>query len=377
MTEMPSIWRVRPLLAAVLGSRPVVPTGRCPRHGMRGEIRTPWSKEFPVRQARARLGAAIGLVTALMLTGCSSLTGPDDSGTSDLVTLRVGAMPIPDAAAVYIANERGYFHEEGLEVRPEIIQGGAVGLPRVASGSLDVVFSNYVSALSAHAAGKPKLRMVGDAFQTRLDTFPLMVMPDSPLQDMSDLKGKTIAVNTKNNVGTLTVTSALQTVGVDVERDKVQFVEVPFPEMTKALKDGDVDVAWLNEPFLTDGQRKLGLRKVGETMDGPTAAFPISGFFMTQRYAQEKPQVAAAFQRAIERAQRLASEDRRVVEQVLPSYAKIDPQTAAIITLGDYPSTVSRARVQRVADLMLEHGYLKQKLDVRTMLPSTQAAPAD
>lgn len=336
-----------------------------------------------MRLARARLSAAIGLVIVLTLSalttaGCSSITGPDDSETTDLVTLRVGTMPIPDVAAVYIAAEQGFFHEEGLEVKPEIIQGGAVGLPRLSSGSLDVVFSNYVSALSAHAAGKPQLRLVADAFQTRADTFPLMVMPDSPVQDMTDLKGKRIAVNTKANVGTLTVTSALQTAGISVKRDNIEFVEVPFPEMTKALKDGDVDAAWLNEPFVTDGQRKLGLRKIGETMEGATEAFPISGFFMTKAMADEKPEVAAKFQRAIERAQRLASEDRRVVEQVLPTYAKIDPQTAAIITLGDYPSTVSRARVQRVADLMLEHGYIKQKQDVRSLLGSApQAAPAD
>ena len=80
----------------------------------------------------------------------------------------------------------------------------------------------------------------------------------------------------------------------------------------------------------------------------------------------------AAFQRAIEKAQ-VAAGTRSAVEQILPTYIKtITPQIASTITIGTYPTSLSTVRLQRVADLMLQNGMLRTRLDAKTLvIPSS------
>ena len=149
-----------------------------------------------------------------------------------------------------------------------------------------------------------------------------------------DLVNKTIAVNTLDNVGTLTIASALR--ASDVQADAVKFKEVPFPSMAAALSSGQVDAAWLVEPFITNTAKNLGARMVLDTASGPTADLPVAGYVTTATFAQNNSKTAAAFKRAIRRAQQLCA-DRQNVEKVLPQFTQIDPETAVITGVGVYP----------------------------------------
>jgi NitT/TauT family transport system substrate-binding protein len=64
----------------------------------------------------------------------------------------------------------------------------------------------------------------------------------------------------------------------------------------------------------------------------------------------------------------MATQDRKKVEEVLPGYAKIDPQVASVITLPGFPSSLSKTRMQRISDLMSTSGLLKEKPDLDTVL---------
>ena len=75
----------------------------------------------------------------------------------------------------------------------------------------------------------------------------------------------------------------------------------------------------------------------------------------------------AAFRRAVARAQADMA-DRGVVEQILPTYTKITPDTAALIALGSWPATLDGVRLQRDVDLMRQYGVLTADLDVRSMV---------
>src|SRR5690606_4455125 len=125
-----------------------------------------------------------------------------------------------------------------------------------------------------------------------------------------------------------------------------------------ALESGQVDAAAMVEPFITVAS-KAGARIVVDQMTGPTEDFPIAGWLTTESIANKYPKTLAAFQRALHKAQELVANDRKIVDEVLPKYTKIDAATAAVIALGSYPTSLSEARLQRVADLMKEYGYLK------------------
>ena len=53
---------------------------------------------------------------------------------------------------------------------------------------------------------------------------------------------------------------------------------------------------------------------------------------------------------------------------MLAIYTKIPPPVASVINLGAYPTSLSASRIQRVADLMTDFGYLTKKVDVASLL---------
>ncbi|MFI0444150.1 ABC transporter substrate-binding protein [Actinomadura sp. 6N118] len=317
---------------------------------------------------RRALGAGlVGVLAAGLFAGCSDSDDPAGDGELEKSTLNIGTLPIAYAAPVYLAQQKGWFKEEGLTVKTEVFAGGAAALPKLMGGQIDMMVSNHVSAIATTAKGQ-KLRILGEIDLGVEKELPVLVAKDSPIHTPADLKGKKIALNTVRNLGELTVTSALATAGVDVKKDKVQFVEAPFPTMVGLLEKKSVDAIWVAEPFLTDAQKKLGARTVLDSLTGATKDLPLDGYVATDAFVKKNPKTVAAFKRAIARAQALAAQDRNAVINILPSFAKIDKNTASSIVIGPFVTSTSETRLQRVADLMLKYGFIDQQFDVKTML---------
>lgn len=310
----------------------------------------------------------VALITAVVLTaaGCGGSDDNKSSGSGlEKSTINVGLLPVADAAQLKLAIDRGFFRAEGLTVKTQMLQGGAEAPPKLQSGNLDLAIGAYVPFFMAKAGGFP-LHIVADAFETAPGTHTIMVAKDSPIHSVKDLAGKKIAVNVKHNLATLLIQATLQPQGIKLDENK-NFVAVPFPNMEAALKNHSVDAAQLVEPFGTQAQKSIGARLITDLSEGPTTNFPVGGYASTESWAKKNPKTAAAFQRAIYKAQAVLA-DRQVLAQTLPTYTQIDPATAATIHTGIYPTSINTTRLQRVADIMQQYGYLQQPLDVKALL---------
>ncbi|MBF8190443.1 ABC transporter substrate-binding protein [Nonomuraea sp. K274] len=324
---------------------------------------------------RLRISALLITATALFASGCG---GGGESSTSasagglEKTDLIVGMLPLPEVAPIQIGIDKGYFKAEGLNVKIEIIQGGAAAMPDLISGKINILHSNYVSAILASASGTAKIKVVGEAYAAKPGNYMLMTKKGSPITSVAQLKGKTIGVNTRENIATLSVSALLKTNGLTPE--DVKFAEFPFPEMAGALEGGQVDAAFLPEPFYQTAASTNGAVVLSDLFTGPTADFPMAGYLVTEPYAQENPKTVAAFQRALRKASELAVSNSSEVDTALTKYAKIDKATADLMELGGFSTSVNGTRLQRVSDLMSEFGYLKQAYDVSSMLAGGAAS---
>ncbi|TDD47427.1 ABC transporter substrate-binding protein [Nonomuraea terrae] len=316
--------------------------------------------------------ALVGLVATLVVTGCSSSGDQSTSASSsDMKTdLLIGQYPGADSAPLFIAMERGFFKEEGLNVKQEPIQAPQAVLGKLSNGTMDVVLGSYATILTIQEAGTEKFKYIADSYQGAAGAFGVMVKKDSPIKDIAGLKGKKIGVNALAGLGTLTMNPHLKIAGLDPKAD-IQYVEVPTTNWLSSLDKGDVDAVWMTDPYVSQAKKDLGATMLLDTMSGPTDGLPITGWAATEKWVAENPKTLAAFQRAMAKAQNIAATDRSAVTKVLPTFTKIPAETAATINLGAYPTTLSAQRIQRVADLMLDAGMLKQKMDVNSMIYSS------
>jgi NitT/TauT family transport system substrate-binding protein len=320
--------------------------------------------------SRAAFAGVLALTVALS-TACGGSDEKTSANGLEESEITLGTMTVADTAPVQIALAKGLFKAEGLTVKTQVIQGGAAGIPLLKSGRLDFSFGNYVSLLTAGTKDpgfKPKI--VAEGFRAASKTHTLMVRGDSPYRTIKDLAGKKIAVNTKRNVSTMLVRAAAKPQGVTFDEDK-NFVEVAPPAMEQALKSKSVDAVQAIEPFGTQMGKSIGARMVADLSTGAAADLPIAGYAVTEKYAKENPKTVAAFQRALQKAQGMAAADKKAVETILPSYAKgIDAGVAASMSYGTYPTAIDPAKMQRVADLMKEFGYVDAPIDVTSFIAS-------
>jgi NitT/TauT family transport system substrate-binding protein len=310
----------------------------------------------------------LSLATVLAAAACGSSGAPATAGGTSLekTSLTVAALPIVDDAPLFLAIRKGYFRQQGLTVTPKIIAQSTLALPDLLHGSVDIVGGgNYVSYFGGQAKGTFDLRVLVAGAACRAGSFGVVAMPSSHITSAAGLAGKTIAVNLTSNIQTLMTNVQLKAAGVSPS--SVKYVAIPFPDMDTALKAGRVSAISAVEPFLS-GAETGGARQVVSDCAGATANLPLSGYFATAAWTQKYPRTAAAFQRAMAKAQAWASSDPAAVRQILPTYTKITSAAAQAIHLETYPASTDAAQLQRVATLMRSGGLLAKPFSVQSMI---------
>ncbi|MFG1606514.1 ABC transporter substrate-binding protein [Actinoplanes sp. NPDC049265] len=319
-----------------------------------------------------RVAAALSALLLISIGACGN-NQPKAGNGLEKKSITVAALPLLDVAALHIAQERDLFAAEGLQVRIEPVAQSLAALPALKNGQVDVIAGgNYVTFLQANQQGAMTLRVLAPASAVAPGFMQLVVLPESPIRQLSDLTGKTVAVNILNNIQSLTFNELLTAAKVDPAG--VKYRAVQFPLMDKALANSDVDAILTAEPFGTVITTKLPARTVLDAGTGPAAGLPISGYVSTAQWTSKYPKTAAAFQRAILKGQALAAGDRALVERVLPGYAKVDATTARNARLPAYPTANDRAGLQKLADLMAGQRLLPARADVTPVIFTPPAA---
>jgi NitT/TauT family transport system substrate-binding protein len=113
---------------------------------------------------------------------------------------------------------------------------------------------------------------------------------------------------------------------------------------------------------------------------GATTNFPVAGYVVTKKWAEEYPHTLAAFDKALEEGQQIADTDRAAVEQAMedlptkPEPLAVSKETAAVMALDNYPfstgpvGTVDSVRLQRVVDVMEQFLGFDPPVNINTML---------
>jgi NitT/TauT family transport system substrate-binding protein len=294
--------------------------------------------------------------------GTATASGSAD-GAPETTELTVGVQAFAEVAALYIAVDQGLFEDEGLTVTPQVGTGGGAGLiAGLISGDLNVVYTNYVSVVQAASEGLP-LKVVRE--NDRPGPQALYSLPASGITKPADLEGKKIAINGLGNIMELTARAALEDNGVDP--DGVQFVELPPPDMLAALSAGNVDAAWLAEPFVTIAGSK-GFVEVLDVFSGPTEDLPVAGWATSTQFAQENPNTVAAFTRAMDAAMQKVDDDPSLVAKIVPTYTQLTPEVAAQLNPINFAVESNLGDISQVEELMREHGFIEDKVDVEALI---------
>jgi NitT/TauT family transport system substrate-binding protein len=323
-------------------------------------------KSPPVLSRRGFLSGA-GAGAAVLLAGCASSKGNGVASNIEVPEVRLGVLGVPDVGPLYVAQRQGIFSRDGL--RPRFVDSELTGDNRfdLVHGPEDIHFDSWVTIFLNIQDGADWV-LLGEAYQTGTNTTALVAPAKSKLRTLRDLKDTRIAVNNPAGLGVMLINAQLATVGL-APKD-VHYVETAFDQIGASLKKGDAESGWMVEPFMTVAALENGTAPLADTAAGPTLDLPQSGYVCARSFAQRNPNTVRAFQSALVEAQ-VRALDRTALEQELTGYLKtpkVDPTIASLMNIGTYPSSLRAVRPQRVADLMLEQGMLKKKINVADLI---------
>ena len=170
---------------------------------------------------------------ALILSSYSMMASAEDKA----MTLMLDWFVNPNHGPVVIAQQKGYFKDEGLNVTIQEPADPSMPAKLVAANNIDLAISYQTSLTIDVAAGLPLIRSA-TLIATPLNT--LMVLDNGKINSLADLKGKKIGIAIAGNedatIGTMLNTE-------DVDFSEVKIINVGWA-LSSSLASGKVDAIW-------------------------------------------------------------------------------------------------------------------------------------
>ena len=315
----------------------------------------------------AAVMAAIGILAA----GCGDDGDEGGGGSGEAakpVTLKIGLIPIADVAPVFLGQKKGFFKEQQITLDPQFAAGGAAITPAVVSGDFDIGFSNTVSLLIAGSKNLPVQIISQGVLGESDDAKPwadLLVKKSGPIKSPKDLEGKTVAVNTLNNICGVTINASLEKEGVDIS--KIKYTEIPFPEMVPALEKDRVDGACVVEPFVSQGKAG-GMRGIDPFYFNTAPNLTVATYFASKEYIAKNEAVVDRFVTAMKKSLEYAQAHPDEVRGVLTEYTEIPPEAAQNINLPIWGPDLTKDTIEQLSQLSKKYGYLEEEPNLEELI---------
>lgn len=222
-------------------------------------------------------------------TPANSPEQPSEPAGPDPVTLRIGYMPnYASLWGVLSAIDQGCFAEEGITIKLTEFDNGPNEIAAMEGGSIDLAYIGV---------GAHRLCVLGSATifapSSVHVTDKIVIHPDSGIQTMEDLRGKTIAFNSGSSSET-TFKRALAAAGLT--EDDVDGYDMAIDNMVPAMVSGTVDAAVCWNPYSNQILQQVAGSFEIEFASGSTN---ISSWICLPKYAAENHDILVRFTRAL------------------------------------------------------------------------------
>jgi NitT/TauT family transport system substrate-binding protein len=204
---------------------------------------------------------ASALTASLLLAACSGGAadeGASAGGAGDLQTVDVGLVQLAIFAPLYVADAKGYFADEGIELNLETVKSGQDAIPLASSGQLDVVAAGFSAGMFSAIESGLDVKVVGSmgVSDGNTESSPTDLVVSSQLVDsgeiasVADLAGRKVgAAGGPGGTGAYLLALALEEAGLTI--NDVEIVNLGNPDMPTAIANGSIDAGLISAPFST------------------------------------------------------------------------------------------------------------------------------
>ncbi len=191
----------------------------------------------------------MALVIGVSVGGCSQQT---EKYTGPVEKITVAAAEYLTGALIYVAEDQGFFEENGLDVTIKGYASGKACADALINGEADIATSAgfvFVSNSFEHT----DLRVFGTVATKQVKE--LVARKDKGITKIDDLEGKKIGVTRKS--GAEFLLGIFLTFNALSYKD-VELVDLKASEIVEAISNGDIDAAFTWDPYTYNIKKELG-----------------------------------------------------------------------------------------------------------------------
>lgn len=272
-------------------------------------------------------------------------------------------------APMYVAYEKGYFEEEGLEVKLILTSGADKVASALLSNDVEIGLSGAEATIYVYNGGEKNYLQTFTQLTQKDGTFLVSREKISHFQ-LEDLKGKTIIGGRAAGMPEMTLEYALRQNGLDPREDMNIDTSIAFAAMSGSFIGGYGDFVTLFEPTASTVEKE-GYGHVVASVGELGGVVPYTSFSARKDYIKEHPDIIRNFDQAIQKGLQYVAKhtDEEVAKMILPQFpdSSLEEVIAAVKRyrlIEAWPSTTTftEESFNHLQDIMIEYGELEKKV---------------
>lgn len=309
--------------------------------------------------------------------------------SKDLLDVPIGISPVMSSAAMFIATERGYFKDQGINpiINP-FKASGAKMVPFLATGQLFVAGGNINAGMYNAIAHDIPIKIVSDkgTVSPGHGYLALIVRKDhvksGRYKNLKDLKGMTLAVTAKGVSQEIVTEMYLKKVGLSLKDIKLR--HLGYSDINIALANKSIDASIQIEPFVAVAvENGFAVRVAGDDEIYPNQQ--SAAIFYSPVFMNKYPEKANGFMIAYVKGLRDYNDafekniGKEAIIKILTKYTRIKSKDTYlnVVPVGLSPDgMVNIKSLQADANWYKERGYLKKKANMNTIVDLSYAKNA-
>jgi NitT/TauT family transport system substrate-binding protein len=286
------------------------------------------------------------------------------------VTLKIGQIPTIDGLPFWVADQKGYYKAEGVNVELTTFKSAQERDTAISSGAIDGMLADMVSSSILLSSGT-KVQITSLALGATKQEGPIAIVaaPNSGLTDIAQLKGKELGLST-NSFMQFVADKLLAEKGI--KPSEVTYSNLPsIPVRFEALMSGKLTAAVLPDPLLSlaiSKGAKVLVTDVDASVNLSQSVIPF-----TQKAITEKGDAITRFFKAYNRAVADIKADPNSFKDVLVKQANLPQEIVSSYQVVPFSpaQTPKQEDVERVLQWLNEKQILKTKVTYQDLVNTT------
>ena len=302
----------------------------------------------------------LALSTGFLFGSLAIFSQPRDAKTIvGLSSVNVAFLP------VYVAEDKNFFKEEGLDVLLVLFNAGATNLQALIGGDVQIMGSAFVETIGGRAAGLDVTNFWGIC-----NLMPFQLYSQPGFKSMKEARGKRFAISRFGSLTDFLTRATLRHFGVDPKDVTIlQIGSTPARFAALTAKGVDASIVWFPVTEIAKSQGYNKLLDLKEIFP----EWPYETFAAKESWLNKEKDQVTKFLRAYQKGVKYTRENKDDAVRIMRKHVKMDPAYAPA-GYDEYRDSfplngqIAEKAIPTVIEQEFESGRIKKKLSIEDMI---------